>query len=526
MTTLGRVGRFLAVLTVFAAAATCAAATRQVKPGETLTLTDDLILTGEDVLEVNGTPEKPCMIVGNGHQVKTQGEWTGRLKMVHCTLRQVGKTQKVIKIPDPKGGWPGFKIEDPDVPAFDVTASGSAEMVIEQCVFGECSFLRFTNNGNSTMTFRGNTVLENALFPVSEQPSTSRPCFFAQGRSSARKLFQGNRIYKGWCEFRSSNWLIGGDRDEESNLIIGIRAKIEAAGSGTVIRGNYVHVLLLGSQVPPHFAYWSQVSTFTAGAGTLSEHNVIRDGEWIVRFVEGEFRHNLICDINDHDLCQNGSVGRIHHNIFFAGKPEHGPGSMFACIAVIYAPKEPGGGIEIWNNVFDGCGTLPVPGIGVSKGAFVKSLRNNVFFNLLGKAMVGPSWDEKTVTPLPERLGYSDYNLFYNPDAPTRDNYAVGVAGKTERKDAGFALNDVHRGGPRDEQVDPKFTGPLPKVFPFKDEDIKAGRVTVSQILGFFRRAYAPAPGSPLIDAGDPADGEGTDIGAVDAGKPAPVAAK
>ncbi|MBM4040786.1 MAG: hypothetical protein FJ290_19960 [Planctomycetes bacterium] len=92
--------------------------------------------------------------------------------------------------------------------------------------------------------------------------------------------------------------------------------------------------------------------------------------------------------------------------------------------------------------------------------------------------------------------------------------------GKTLRKDAGFALNDIPRGGEADQQVDPQFAGPLPTAFPFRDEDIKAGKLTVSQMLTLFRKAYAPAEGSPLIDAGDPADGEGADIGAVGAGKP------
>jgi hypothetical protein len=38
-------------------------------------------------------------------------------------------------------------------------------------------------------------------------------------------------------------------------------------------------------------------------------------------------------------------------------------------------------------------------------------------------------------------------------------------------------------------------------------------------MLAKFREIYAPAEGSPLTGAGDPADGAGTDIGAVKAGK-------
>ena len=54
------------------------------------------------------------------------------------------------------------------------------------------------------------------------------------------------------------------------------------------------------------------------------------------------------------------------------------------------------------------------------------------------------------------------------------------------------------------------------------DDDIRKRKVTVSQILAHYRRAYTPAEGSPLINAGDPADGRGSYIGAVGAGKSPP----
>ena len=503
-----------------------AAKTWTVAAGGTLVLDGDLALSGDDALEINGTAEKPCTLVGNGHQIKTKGNWTGHVTATHCTFKQLGKTQAVIKVPNP-GTWPGFKIDDPDVPAFVMTGQRAADWTFQDCTFDQCSFLVFNANGQSTLAFRHNTVLANALFPVSEQPAASRPCINVSGSSTAKKFFQGNRVYKGECCFQAANAMIGGDRDAESNVIIGLRAKIRASGRGTVIRGNYVHVLLPGSDISPHFAYWSQVSTFEPG-DTLAEHNVIRDGEWIVRFVEGEFRYNLICDINDHDLCQNGSIGKIHHNIFFGSKPNHAQGSMGGCIAIVYKPKTPGGGVEIYNNTFDGCGRLAVPAVEVGKEGFVKTFRNNVAFNFalgekFGKgpaAMVRPNFFEEFSAPLPERMGYADYNLFYNPKSKSTMNYALGVAGKTLRKDAGFALNDVERGGAVDQQVDPRFAGPLPTAFPFKDEDIQSGKVTVSQMLAQFRRAYTPAAGSPLVAAGDPADGDGADIGAIGAGKP------
>src|SRR5262249_16311263 len=42
----------------------------------------------------------------------------------------------------------------------------------------------------------------------------------------------------------------------------------------------------------------------------------------------------------------------------------------------------------------------------------------------------------------------------------------------------------------------------------------------VSQVLSHYRSLYAPRAGSPVIDAGDPADGPGIDIGAVGGGVP------
>jgi hypothetical protein len=124
--------------------------------------------------------------------------------------------------------------------------------------------------------------------------------------------------------------------------------------------------------------------------------------------------------------------------------------------------------------------------------------------------------------PAPERLGYTDYNLFYNPGAERRGNYGLAVAGKQERLDPGFALNDAPAGGSIDDQVDPRFAAgdKIPVAFPYADEDIIAGTTTVCQILRFYRSLFAPGPGSPLAGAGDPADGAGNNIGAVGNGGP------
>src|SRR4051794_26175818 len=47
------------------------AARHVVEPGQTLTLDEDLVLAGNDSLEVRGTPEKRCTLVGNNHRIRS-----------------------------------------------------------------------------------------------------------------------------------------------------------------------------------------------------------------------------------------------------------------------------------------------------------------------------------------------------------------------------------------------------------------------------------------------------------------------
>ena len=503
-------------LIVLASPVSTPAATTIVEAGQSHTLQDDLILNGDDILEVRGTSEKPCILVGNRHIIRSGPKWTGSLRITHCTIRDLGSL--------PKRAGDGL-VSGPGASAIELKVSGKGGVSIENCTFDACSAIRLQTDDSSTAIYRNNTVLENSVVAISKDIGNSGDFFTATGNSRERKLFQGNLIPRGKVVVRAANWLIGGDRDADSNLFIGLRIGIIADGEGTVVRGNYFHLRM---PITKEYPYWSQISVFTTGRGVVGEHNVIRDGEWIVRFVEGEFRYNVITDIIDHNLMQNGSAGRIHHNLFLAGTSDSRQGSMSACIAVIYPPKNPGEGIEIFNNVFDGGGRLSVPGIEVAPKAFVKSVRNNVFYNFVHgemyfkrpQAMIRTIWNDESTEEKPARLGYADYNLFFSPNAKAKRNYLLSVNGKMERKDAGFGLNDIPRAGKIDEQVDPQFTGPVPRAFPCSDDEIKARKVGVSTILARYRELYAPAEGSPLIGAGDPADGAGTNIGAIGAAKP------
>jgi hypothetical protein len=448
-------------------------APRVIEAGQTHVLNDDLVLDGGDVLQFDGTPEKPCALIGNGHLIRSGPRWTGSLTMTHTTIRDLGGLPR--RTPDGLVGGPG-------APALDLKLGGKGSVRIEHCTLDACSAIRLHTDGASTAHFRNNTILENSTVAISKDIANSGDCFTATGSSRQRHLFQGNFIPRGKVVVRAPNWLVGGDRDADSNLFIGYRIGIVADGEGTAVRGNYFHLRM---PITKEFPYWSQISVFTTGKAVGGEHNVIRDGEWIVRFVEGEFRYNLISDIVDHDLMQNGSNGRIHHNLFLAGTSDHRHGAMSACIAVIYPPKQPGEGIEVFNNVFDGGGRLNVPAIEVAPRAFVKSVRNNVFYNFAHgekyfkrpQAMIRMSWNDEPAEEKPARLGYADFNLFYSPAAKAARNYLLSVAGKRERLDDGIGRNDIPHGGKIDDQADPKFAGPIPKSFPFSDEDIKARKV-------------------------------------------------
>jgi hypothetical protein len=481
------------------------AASRILKPGQVVGVSENIVLSGDDVLEVNGTAEKPCRLDANTQQIRTQPDWTGWIKIKHCEFRGLGTATK---------------------PALDVAATADGDrIVIEDCEFHACGAIYLKNEGTSGTIFRRNTVHATAMTPVTNLPDQSPPGFRATGQSKARKLFQGNHIAKSVVVFEgTNNWLIGGDTDADSNILIGMRASLSLYRCAQMtIRGNYIHTEI------PSFR-WSQVHALAVGSPSpelVVEHNVIRHGQWVVRGITGEFRYNLVLDADGHNFIIGPTAGaHIHHNIF-ARYCTVDP-NLNASITLPYK----GDDIQIYNNTFDAGGKdiarrWHVPAIEVGGAAFLASLRNNAFVNhptsfANGSATIRPGFTEKRTSPGPTRLGFADYNLFHNPDAKDKQNYALSVEGKTERADVGFARHDVPAGGAKDAQVEPKFQGPIPTAFPFSDDDIRARRVTVGKILATYRSAYAPADGSPLIGAGDPADGAGSFIGAIGIGTEAP----
>src|SRR5262245_57560140 len=66
-----------------------------VEAGQTLTLKEDLVLSGDDVLEIKGTAEKRCKLVGNGHRIRSKGQWTGSVRIRHCDVSKLGAPAKL-----------------------------------------------------------------------------------------------------------------------------------------------------------------------------------------------------------------------------------------------------------------------------------------------------------------------------------------------------------------------------------------------------------------------------------------------
>jgi uncharacterized protein (TIGR03382 family) len=495
------------------------AETINVPPGSSLDLSTDLVLYADDVLQAGGSGGR-CTIRGNGHSIRTAGGWTGRALISGCDLVGVGTAE---------------------VYALDLSGSGAAEISVEGSTFAQSGAVHLVTEDLTTVTFRGNTILESSLVPAVTGPVTaSRPAFLAEGSTgTAEKSFQGNQILKSWVEFRQvRNWLIGGSVPAHSNVVIGKRAGIIIGLSqDVVVRGNYVHTLgddVARAGLPP-VAGWDQAFTFGAtGQRILVEHNVMHGGNGLVQSLSGaELRYNLLGDSFDLPwiILGSGAQWSVHHNVFLRVARTEDGGELDGIQVLADGPSMPS--TQIYNNTMDGGGSCRVPtsgAIAIQAEALLPSLRNNAIVRFradLGAAtaMVRGYRDpegqvEAKLTPPAVRLGYADYNLFYNLNAAVLDNYAVAVGGKAERVDGGFALNDVSARGAIDQQADPRFVGPIPYDLPYSDEAIKAGAATVCQILRFYRTIYTPSADSPLIDRGDPADGAGTDIGAVGAGVP------
>ena len=130
-------------------------ASRTLKAGEVLGVSEDLVLSGDDVLEVRGTAERPCRLDGNGGQVRSLPGWRGHVKVAHCEFRGLGSARKA---------------------ALDLTAAGAGDrIVVEHSVFHACGAVHLANEGSAATVFRHNTLHASSMVPVTNLPSESAP---------------------------------------------------------------------------------------------------------------------------------------------------------------------------------------------------------------------------------------------------------------------------------------------------------------------------------------------------------------
>jgi len=460
----------------------------------------DPIPAGKDALvlgaDITGNVDwKGLVVVGNGHRVRASGTVTIKDCLVtglgSSTLEGISGTATSLDIQNTTFESTG---------AVSLTVSNSASVI---------------NN-----EFRSNNLLEF----VGWNPDVPT-ILTLSGRTAATKLFQGNRIAAGRVVFDdTSQWLIGGDVDAASNILIGPRCTLNLSGgsSNITIRGNYDRHSYRGG--------WSQGYNLVgsgAGSDILVEHNVIRGSSWDVQDVVGEFRYNLIYGYGHTWIRSGADNASIHHNLF---APEQGGGELEQGIWFYSGEKD----IRIDNNTFDGggnavtenvaIGNFPFAGpvIEVNNDSHVASLRNNLF-TFTRDQENGPG--SPHVVGDIGTFGVVDYNAFYSPDNSTHDNYEiVGVA---EGVTTGFAVHDMSGSGAAGITDAQLLTAPFAgaRVFPYAsvvdEADVWNRRQSISRILAAFRARYTPATGSPIIDAGDPANtdarGRRPDIGAIDA---------
>src|SRR5579872_2546729 len=453
-----------------------------VSSGPIFSLTSDVVLSGSQNVVYTGTPGNHCAINGNGFQIRSAPGFTGSLTISNCDIRGLGTSTN---------------------PSINVTVNGSGSIQLTGNVFDTFGTVSIAANDQAQAVIRNNEFRENTLVPVTSLPieysNQTLPVFFATGNSTAQQYFQGNNVGLSTVAFDNTrNWLIGGSTDAESNVMIGVRCGFTVSNStNMVLRGNY------SQHNYPH--RFSQGDNFQLdGDGFLVEHNVIRSSSWPVRGMGGELRYNLIDASGNSDQIIQGPMPNtnMHHNVitFTVSQTFYSPGTG---LRVMYNADN----VQFNNNTMDGGGTFmnfsgsPVT---VLSGAFIGSLRNNVFYNFESSAdmpTLTGDFGESTNPPL-QRLRYADYNDFYNPDAPNQTNYGLGVVGKAPGS-GGYGLHDL---GGFNGHMNPKFTAPTALPFPFAPQDIWARTKTVSDVLATYRTMYTPAPGSPLIGAGDPQD--------------------
>lgn len=441
----------------------------------TVNLTADVVLTGNQSLDWTD-----AVVKGNGFTVRASSGYTGKVTIKNSFVTGLASFDNKIGI--------------------DVTTSGGVE--IDGSTFEATAPLRLVVNGSAPVTIRNSEFRStNYVTYVSSDPNKS-PILDIAGSTSGAKVMQGNNVGAGIVRLSGANWQVGGLKDSLGNVFIGPRVVLQLDdASNAQVQGNYLrHDYYNG------FSQGFNLMLTGSSNNVLAEHNVIRDSSWPLQSFGGEFRYNLMLN-SGHDFVRGGKSGaKFHHNIFMHAQA---PNTGFNGAVFLYSGEQ---NVVFDNNTMDvggATGRYNAPALVLgAAGVSYASVRNNAFVNFsnisgYGQSIIAGGQSEGSVGSA--RIAKADYNGWHNPLAGSSKHYATGIV-------AGSA-------GAHDVDADPKFNGEVPEIPARIDEGSVWSRTYgVSKVLAYYRSLYTPTAGSPLVDAGDPADGAGNDIGAIGAG--------
>lgn len=435
-------------------------------------LAQDVVLSGNADLDWTNV-----FVKGNGHRVTSAPGYSGRVIIRDSLVTNLAAFDDQIGV--------------------DVSTTGAVD--ITGSIFEATAPLRLRVDGSAPVTIINNELRStNYVTYVSSDPNRS-PILELSGSTSGAKTMQGNNVGGGIVRITGMpGWQIGGLRDSQSNIFVGPRCVLELLASpNATIQGNYLH--------HDYYGGFSQGFNLKLGNGSnaLAEHNIIRDSSWPVQSFGGELRYNLLINSGHNFVRSLQSNAKLHHNIF---THQQAPQSGYDGAVMLYNGEQ---NVVFDNNTIDAGGMVArfdAPALAIGPNVTVASARNNLFTHFSNL-----SWGSRSIIAGAEgessagaRVGRGDYNGFYNPGS-NAGHYMPGIV-------AGNA-------GAHDVTADPKLAGELPQIpAQIPEGQLWSRTYGVSKLLRYYRSLYQPAAGSPLIDAGDPADGAGNDIGAVGAG--------
>ena len=269
---------------------------------------------------------------GHGHTVTV----SGKLTIKNSLITGLGS----LTIVDPSHADPNSAVV-----VRGMTGDLSGNVDIQDSIFEATGALHLAISGRGNVMIRNNEFrASNFIKFVPNNPEAS-PVIQISGQGGKQRLFQGNRVAAGIVRFEdASGWLIGGERDAQSNILIGPRCVLCLVNCRDMhVIGNYIHHDYRGT--------WSQGYNFCCenSAGILAEHNVLRASSWPLQSFGGEFRYNLMVDSGHNWVRTLTSGTQFHHNLLVHTGDPYGTGINSG--VWLYNNRKD---VAIYNNTFDG----------------------------------------------------------------------------------------------------------------------------------------------------------------------------